>query len=221
MKVVLTGGTGFAGAAILSRLIKNPNVTQVTCLTRRVVGVRAAKMTEILHSDFTRYDDDMLDRLADHSACIWALGGKASDVATPEAFAQVTHAFTLAFAIGVAAHGRRPFTFCYLSGMGADPSETSWLPWQKATRHLKGRTERDLATLQERNALFCAHSFRPGGILPETSGRFFRRALAPIAVGVGELADAMIACAIDPTLFRLRPTILNGDIQRMAGGGPL
>jgi hypothetical protein len=53
------------------------------------------------------------------------------------------HDFTLALAT-VAADAAGPFVFCYLSGAGADPGETSTFPWERLTRHLKGRTEQDL-----------------------------------------------------------------------------
>jgi hypothetical protein len=158
----------------------------------------------------------LLDRLADHHACIWALGGKASDLGEPEVFARITHDFTLALAEGIADRAKRRFTFCYLSGMGADPTETARLPWEKLTRHLKGRTEKNLHALQERNAAFCAHAFRPGGILPDDANRLLRRALAPIVVSVGELSDAMIAGAVDDRLFRQWPVIGNRNIKRLA-----
>jgi hypothetical protein len=133
-------------------------------------------------------------------------------------FARITHGFTLALAEGVAARAKNPFAFCYLSGMGADPTETARLPWERLTRHLKGRTEKDLHALQERHPTFCVHAFRPGGILPDDTNGLVRFALSPIAVGVGQLADAMIEGAIEEPLFRQWPIIRNGDIWRLAKG---
>jgi hypothetical protein len=131
------------------------------------------------------------------------------------------HTFTLALAEGVAGRAKAPFTFCYLSGMGADPSETTTFPWEKLTRHLKGRTERDLGSVQSRYPQFCAHRFRPGGILPDGANPVLRFLLAPIIVGVGELADAMIIGATDASLFRRWPIVGNNDIKRLARGGKL
>jgi nucleoside-diphosphate-sugar epimerase len=216
MKIILTGATGFVGSNVLAHLVADPRISEVTCITRRPIGTRAAKIATVLQEDFLSYDPALLDRLANHHACIWALGGKASDLGEPEAFARITHGFTLALAEGIAARAKQRFTFCYLSGMGADPTETVRFPWEKLTRHLKGRTERDLHALQERSAAFCAHAFRPGGILPDDANRLLRLALASIVVSVGQLADAMIAGAVDDRLFRQWPVIGNRNIKRLA-----
>ncbi len=216
MKIILTGATGFVGAEVLSRLIATPAVTAITCLSRRDLGMQSEKVTTILHSDFAAYDQTLVEQLAGHDACIWALGGKASDLGTPNVFARITHTFTLALAERMATQVSAPFTFCYLSGMGADPSETARLPWERLTRHLKGRTEKDLSLLQKCYSLFCAHSFRPGGILPRGASRLLRWGLAPIVIGVGELADAMIVAAISPDLFHREPTISNAAIKQLA-----
>lgn len=217
MKIILTGATGFVGSNVLAHLVSNPQVSRVTCLTRRPAGMVAPKVTTILHDDFAAYDPALLDRLADHDACIWALGGKASDLGAPDVFARITHTFTLAMAEGVARRAKAPFTFCYLSGMGADPSETSAVPWEKLTRHLKGRTEKDLGHLQTLYPLFGVHCFRPGGILPDDANPLLRSLLASIVVGVGELSEAMIAGA-DAGLFRQWPVIGNDAIKRLARG---
>jgi nucleoside-diphosphate-sugar epimerase len=216
MKVILTGATGFVGSNVLTHLIADPRVSKITCLTRRPIATTAPKVTTILHEDFASYDDWLLGRLAEHDACIWALGGKASDLGKPDVFAKITYAFTLALANGIASREGKRFTFCYLSGMGADPSETAWFPWEKLTRHLKGRTEKDLGALQNRYREFCAHSFRPGGVLPDETVGILRLVLAPIAVSVGELSKAMIEAAAEDQFFRRRSIITNGDIKRLA-----
>jgi hypothetical protein len=216
MKIIVTGATGFVGAEVLTRLLARPDVTTVTALTRRPLAVASAKLGTVLHEDFATYDDALLDRLAAHDGCVWALGGKASDLGRPEVLARITHTFTLALAAPLAERCRAPFSFCYLSGMGADPSETAWLPWEKSTRHLKGRTEKDLLALTGRWPRFSAHCFRPGGILPVGSSRLLHAVLAPIVVGVDVLADSLIEVAT-ATDFRGRaPRIGNAAIKRLA-----
>lgn len=218
MQVILTGSTGFAGSAILRRLLADDSVDRVTSLSRRATGVSSGKLDEVLLSDFSAYDAGLIARLAEHDACIWALGGKASDLAQPDLYERITHTFTLSLAREIAsAAARRPFSFCYLSGMGADPTETARLPWQKLTRHLKGRTERDLSALQSAHPQFCVHHVRPGGILPADTSRALATLLAPIAVPVDDLAKAMVACC-DPTLFGRLPLVTNAQIRRLAKG---
>jgi hypothetical protein len=148
-----------------------------------------------------------------------ALGGKASDLGKPDVLEKVTHAFTLAFARAMAQRTEREFTFCYLSGMGADPTEMAWFPWERLTRHLKGRTERDLAGLQAGHSNFCAHSFHPGGILPATANAALDYLLAPLVVRVSDLAEAMITVGTKPEFFRQAPLIVNAGIKRLARAG--
>lgn len=221
MNVILTGASGFVGAEVLARLLDHAAVDRVTCLSRRPLPRQSPKLETIPHADFGAYDSGLLERLAGHDACIWALGGKASDLGTADDYIRVTHAFTLALAAGIAARARRPFTFCYLSGMGADQSESARLPWERLTRHIKGRTEKDLSGLQQRFPAFSVHCYRPGGILPRDTGPLVRALLAPIAIGVDTLADGLIAgaAAADAGLFRACPVIGNAAIKRLARTG--
>ena len=207
MKIILTGATGFVGGEVLSERAARPEVTEITCLSRRPLPA-SRKTTTILHDDFATYDEALASRLAGHDACIWALGGKASDSASSDAYYRATYVFTLAFARTVAPRLERPFRFCYVSGMGADPTETAWLPWERTTRHLKGRVERELEGI---GGQFRATAFRPAGILPRDA-RLARRLLSPIAVGVDELARALVSEACSPRAgFRV---LSNRQIQR-------
>jgi nucleoside-diphosphate-sugar epimerase len=212
VKVILTGATGFVGAEVLRQLFVHADVSAVTVLTRRPLSVTHPKLTAVLHDDFAAYDDQLLASLADHGACIWTLGGKASDFDSPADYERVTHRFTLAFARGVASH-EQPFSFCCLSGMGADPTESSRLPWERMTRHLKGRTERDLAALSTEHPGFSSYAFRPGGILPVDGSPLVQRLLAPWVVRVDVLAAAMMHVAMRG--HRLR-TIENAEIKVIA-----
>ncbi|WCT13300.1 hypothetical protein [Mucilaginibacter jinjuensis] len=123
-----------------------------------------------------------------------------------------------ALATGLAARIRQPFTFCYLSGMGADPSESAWLPWEKLTRHLKGRTEKDRNHLQARYTYFCVHSFRPGGILPDKTAKCWHFLIGFIIVRVNVLANAMISITKSKSLFRRKEMITNSEIEKLAAG---
>ncbi|WP_396027428.1 NAD-dependent epimerase/dehydratase family protein [Actinomycetospora sp. TBRC 11914] len=132
MEIVLTGATGFVGSAVLARLEADPAVTHVSALGRRHAATGSPETESIVLDDLTAYPDELLARLAGHAGCIWTLGGKDSDVADPALYTRITHDFTLAFAAATAARVG-DYTFCYLSGAGADPTETARLPWQRTT----------------------------------------------------------------------------------------
>jgi nucleoside-diphosphate-sugar epimerase len=215
MKIVLTGATGFVGSNVLSRLLDHPEVTQVTCLIRRPLSVTHGRLVAIVHEDFAHYGNDLTAQLADHAACIWTLGGKASDARSIEAYTRVTHTFTLAFARAMAARACGSFVFCYLSGMGADPTESSRLFWERTTRHLKGRTERDLHALEDRHDDFTVRCFRPGGILNEGASAWAHRLLGPWVIGVDAMADALVLAAAKQDATD-KGTLENADIKALA-----
>jgi nucleoside-diphosphate-sugar epimerase len=213
--IILTGATGFVGGEVLPQLLENAQVERVTCLSRRPVLMAHEKLTTLLCADFSRLDVETVQHLKDHDACIWALGAKAADVSDLNALRQVTHDFTLAFADSIAGAVERAFCLCYLSGMGADPTESARLPWEKHTRHLKGRTEKDLQTLSAQHSHFSAISFRPGGILPRGTAPWSKGLLAPIAIGVEQLARAMIRVALKPSLASTQ-TLSNAQIRQIS-----
>lgn len=217
MKVILMGATGFVGAEVLEQLLNHPRIEKITAISRRPLTHTSAKLVVILHDDFSRYDDALMGKLADHGACIWTLGGKQSDLGKPEQFERITHTFTIAFARAVARRAAGRFEFCYLSGMGADPSETAVLPWERLTRHLKGRTEKDLQAIAARHPAFSVHCFRPGGILPRDASAALRLLLAPIVIGVDQLARALLRVALEGSDDAAPAVLSNRAIKSVAG----
>jgi nucleoside-diphosphate-sugar epimerase len=198
VKLFLIGATGFVGSEVLSQLIAHPRVTQVTCLTRRPLESTSSKLVAVEHSDFARYDDVGMESYSDHVGCIWTLGGKASDFASAQEYLRITHTFAIAFASAALPNAEGPFAFCYLSGLGADPSQTSRLPWQRLTRYAKGRTEKDLQALAQAHLGCTVHCFRPGGILKKGTSHWVSRVFGRLVVGVDQLASELIETAIDP-----------------------
>ena len=71
MKVIVTGATGTVGSAVLQRCIDHPSVSSVVALTRRPLEITSPKLNNIVHKDFLKYDQDVLDQLKGAQACIW------------------------------------------------------------------------------------------------------------------------------------------------------
>jgi NAD dependent epimerase/dehydratase family enzyme len=78
MHLILTGATGLVGSGVLDAMIKMKDVTQITLLSRRPVQMaedaRDPRVRVITHEDFTSYPQSLLDRVADATGCVWALG---------------------------------------------------------------------------------------------------------------------------------------------------
>jgi nucleoside-diphosphate-sugar epimerase len=208
VRIVLTGASGFVGGAVLERLLADDRVDAVTALVRRPLAVTSPRLTTVVHADFTAWSDAELDDLAGHDAVVWTVGATSADVPDPAELATLTHTTTLALARGLAARHPR-MVFVYLSGMGADPAGTARLPWERLTRRLKGRTERDLQALD-----LVVRCLRPGGVLTASTSLLVRRLLAPIALGVDELAAALVRCALDPDVAP--PTVRHAALRRLA-----
>jgi len=175
MRLLLTGATGAGGLNVYRAALIDPTVTSVTLLLRRempswaILPPNAAeKTTTIIHSDFASYPPDISLRLAQHDACIWALG-TSSNGAKEEDYTLVTHDYPMAMirALSDAGVGKdrpadKPFRCVYFSSMLADPTEESSLMWAR----IKGRTEKDLAAFCAENPGMKAHCIRPAFFAP-------------------------------------------------------
>lgn len=93
MHLILTGATGLVGTAVLNAMIKTPDITKISILSRRPVPLaedsKDPRVNVIIHKDFSTYPREVLDKLQGADACVWALGisqtqvNKESDPATP------------------------------------------------------------------------------------------------------------------------------------------
>lgn len=82
MKIILAGATGDVGFAVLKRCIEEKRVTRVTALTLNNVPAelkKHPKVTILKQDDYTSISDYQLFQLRDAEACIWCIGGVASD----------------------------------------------------------------------------------------------------------------------------------------------
>lgn len=95
------------------------------------------KTTTITHTDFTSYPPDLLARLADADAVVWAQGRSSRGVQEEE-YTMLTLEYPMKFlgALKEAGAGKgegegKELRFVYISGEGADPSEKSAQMWAR------------------------------------------------------------------------------------------
>ncbi|KAK1832599.1 hypothetical protein QBC39DRAFT_304635 [Podospora conica] len=172
MHLILTGATGLIGTAVLDAMLSTPSLTKISILSRRPVPMADAahdpRVHVILHSDFTTYDDPvLLDRLADATGCVWALGTSQAGVGREE-YKTITKTFPLAFARALTSHNPNPktptphpFNFIHISGTGATFSPSPFTPLFGV---VKGQAELGLAALQRERPHFRVATVRAGAI---------------------------------------------------------
>ncbi|KAI9444233.1 hypothetical protein H4582DRAFT_1920268 [Lactarius indigo] len=158
MKVLLTGATGVAGLGILRVLLSDNRVSHVTYLGRRPLppwivlpgGASAAdkspthpKLSTIEHKDFLTYPPALKEKLAEHDACIWALG-TSSICMSEEKYTEITVGYLDALLDALkessAGTAENPFRVVFISGMFVDLKETIRVLFIR----VKGRAENNL-----------------------------------------------------------------------------
>ena len=155
MRVVLFGATGMVGQGVLRECLRDGAVSQVVCIGRTPMGMRDAKVEELVTADLFELDR-IQDRLRGLDACFFCLGVSSSGM-SEEDYRRLTHDLTLSVA-GVLVRGNPGMTFVYVSGAGTDSSERGRSPWAR----VKGATENALLRLPFK----AAFMFRPGVIVP-------------------------------------------------------
>ena len=155
MKVILFGATGMVGRGVLLECLEDSGVSHILAIGRRATEVQHVKLTEILHDDFSDYSG-IGDDLAGFDACFFCLGVSSLGMSETR-YRHITYDFTLAAARALSAINPA-LVFCYVSGEGADSSETGRVMWAR----VKGKTENDLMKLP----LAGAYMFRLGYVHP-------------------------------------------------------
>jgi uncharacterized protein YbjT (DUF2867 family) len=78
MHLILTGGTGLVGSAVLDAMLKMKDISKISILSRRAVKMaedaKDPRVNVIIHNDFTKYDAAVLKQLEGADGCVWALG---------------------------------------------------------------------------------------------------------------------------------------------------
>ncbi|KAK0719409.1 nucleoside-diphosphate-sugar epimerase [Lasiosphaeris hirsuta] len=168
MHLILTGATGLVGSAALDAMIKMKDITKISVISRRPVKMaddaKDPRINVILHSDFNKYDDELLEKLKDASGCVWALGISQNAVSKEE-YVKITKDYALAAATAFqtlpAKSGQAapaPFRFVYVSGEGATFAPGAFTP---IFGRVKGETELALAAMRKANPVLQANTVRP------------------------------------------------------------
>ena len=155
MKVLLLGATGMVGQGVLRECLLADDVTEVVALGRTPTGQQHPKLHDLVHADL--FDCHAVEaQLSGFDAGFFCIGVTSSGMAETE-YARLTHDLTLAVAQTLA-RLNPSMCFVYVSGAGADSSETSTTMWKR----VRGRLENALQRLPFR----AVYIFRPGIIQP-------------------------------------------------------
>ncbi|KAK1777761.1 hypothetical protein QBC45DRAFT_330039 [Copromyces sp. CBS 386.78] len=198
MHLILTGATGLVGSAVLDAMIKTTEITKISIISRRPVKMAEdakdpSRINVILHTDFDKYDSDLLSQLKGATGCVWALGISQNAVGKEE-YVKITKDFPLAAAAAFQTllpssdssqfakqttpeSEKKPFHFIYISGEGATTTPLPSLPllsrlttpWYAI---VKGQAELALSKLSPPSPSnpnshpFQVYSMRPGWVDP-------------------------------------------------------
>jgi uncharacterized protein YbjT (DUF2867 family) len=155
MNVLIFGATGMVGQGVLREALLDPGVTRVVTVGRRATGVQDPKLRELVHADLFHLESLEAD-LTGFDGGFYCLG--VTSVGMSEAdYTRITFDLTMAVAETLARLNPQ-MTFVFVSGAGADSSETGRLMWAR----VKGRAENAVARLRFK----AAYTFRPGVIQP-------------------------------------------------------
>ena len=155
MQVIIFGATGMVGQGVLRECLLDDGVDRVLVVGRSPTGVHNAKLTEVIHDDFTDYMA-IEAKLIGYDACFFCLGVSSIGM-SEERYRRLTYDITLAAATTLARLNPQ-MTFTYVTCAGTDSSEQGSRMWAR----VKGKTENDLLKLPFK----AAYMFRPGAIQP-------------------------------------------------------
>jgi uncharacterized protein YbjT (DUF2867 family) len=155
MKVIVFGASGMIGQGVLRECLLDPRVERVLVVGRTPLGQADAKLSEIVHGDFTDFAP-VRSELAGYDACFWCLGVSSAGM-TEEQYTRVTYEYALA-AARILVEVNPSMTFCFVSGGGTDSTEQARAMWAR----VKGKTENALLKVP----FARAYMFRPGFVQP-------------------------------------------------------
>ncbi len=153
--VILAGATGMIGGLILKYCLESEYVQKVTSIVRKPSSIQHPKLHEIIHHDFTNYDE-IASHFENQDVTLFCIGVYTGSVSR-EIFRKITVDFPINLAKKI--HEKSPNSdFILLSGAGADRSEKSKMMFALD----KGIAENQLTKIGFQNF----YAFRPSYIYP-------------------------------------------------------
>ncbi len=159
MKVVVYGGTGMLGQALLRECLLDPGVESVLTVGRRATGQRQPKLRELVLPDLFDHSS-IAAELSGLDACFFCLGVSSAGMSEAD-YRRVTHDLTMAAARALAA-ASPGMTFHYVTGAGTDSTGKGRTMWAR----VKGETENELLAMASSGLFRAAYMYRPGYIQP-------------------------------------------------------
>jgi nucleoside-diphosphate-sugar epimerase len=199
MKVIVTGSTGYIGREILLQCLSCSLITSVVAISRRNPGIVHAKLSIVLHDNFSCYPSTILSQIQDAQACIYCLGTNIP-VKPPELNRKINFEYAMSTATIFASFNHtQPFHFAYLSGAlpERDPEKRIW--FLAENRKMRGELENALLglNLEKRDSGFKVLIARPGFVQPQ--GAILRTWVVgsiASAIMLPDLAAAMVHLAL-------------------------
>jgi uncharacterized protein YbjT (DUF2867 family) len=155
VNVIIFGATGMVGQGVLRECLAAADVGKVLTVGRTPTGQQHPKLQELVHAEMWDYANVEAE-LTGFDACFYCIGVTSSTM-QEQKYTHLTYDLTMA-AANTLARLDPQMVFVYVSGAGADSSETSRIMWER----VRGRTENALLKLPFRGV----YIFRPGMIQP-------------------------------------------------------
>jgi len=155
MRVVLFGGSGMVGQAVLHECLLDPEVERVVSVVRRATGAQHPKLREVVHGDFLDFTS-IAPELTGVDTCLFTLGVTSAGMSEQE-YRRVTYDITMAAATMLLRLNPQ-LTFVFVSGAGTDSTERGRVMWAR----VKGAAENALLRMPFKGA----YMFRPAAIQP-------------------------------------------------------
>lgn len=154
-RVLILGANGMIGDLILHKCLQSKDINEVVAITRKELLIKNEKLRNIIHTDFLNFDTAETE-FENIDICYYCLGVYTGAVPN-DLFFQITVDYTKVIANKLKQKSPNA-AFCFLSGMGADLTEKSKVPFAKA----KGIAENYLL----QSGFEKLTIFRPGYIYP-------------------------------------------------------